>query len=222
MSNNVDTKSVSSYDYLYKNKRTIIMVIGVILILIALIGFIMISGVQTGSSDNIGVSGSIVRSSTGGSEDGEINPTTEVVAEFFCIFFLIFGVAMVVYVAVNNNIQEKLFKSGKTFYAALLVSGKKDITEQARAAAAAADAQKSGEEINKIGGRPPIDYMSSMPSNTIYNQTPNSPSMMPMNTVYNQAPQSFESIQPSSVSQLPTAPNMECIRKCTQDFKTIS
>lgn len=249
MSNNVDTKSVSSYDYLYKNKRTIIMVVGVLLIIIALIGFIMISGVQTGSSDNIGVSGSIVRSSTGGSEDGEINPTTEVVAEFFCICFLIFGVAMVVYVGVNNKIQEKLFKSGKTFYAALLVSGKKEIPKSAEDAALAADVQKSAEEIGKITGVAPVPNIPNMPMNTVYNQAPQVPqspstmyqtmmypqglqapqslqpsSVIPMNN-YSQAPQSFDSNLPSSASSLPTNVNMECIKQCTgtNNFKqTIS
>lgn len=110
------------------NKHYVMMGFGVVFLLISLIAFMMISGVQTGSSDN-GSSGSTVQASTGGSEDGEINPTTEVVAEFLAILFLVIGMFLLVRAWTLSNASSKLIEGGDALGAWILNGGKNSSPE---------------------------------------------------------------------------------------------
>lgn len=130
----------ASTEKMYKNTHNIMMIFGIIFFLIALIGFFVISGVQTGSSDNTS-SGSMVTSSTGGQQDGEINPTAEVISEFLCILFLIIGIAMIVYAWTISSVQSNLFKEG-AYRAALAIAGKTDVSEQVKKEATEAEVAK--------------------------------------------------------------------------------
>lgn len=107
----------------FMNSHKLMLFFAIIFIIIALVGLIALSGAQTGSSNTSG-SGSMIKSSTGGEENGQINPTSEVVAEFFIIMFTILGVAMLTYVYTIKKSSSKLFDADMP-YAALVVGGKK-------------------------------------------------------------------------------------------------
>lgn len=153
---NSTAKTVSKWgdagtEKMYKNSHNIMMAFGIILLLIAIIGFFVISGVQTGSSDNTS-SGSMVTSSTGGQEDGEINPTAEVISEFLVVCFLIIGVGLVVYAWTISNVQSNLFKNG-AYRAALWVAGKKDTSEEVKKEASEAEIIKMFHENPDIANK---------------------------------------------------------------------
>ena len=125
------TKALSSAYSAAKNinGHTIMLIIGFICLIIALVGFFSLCGVQTGTCETSGV-GSLVVSSTGGSEDGTINPTTEVVAEFLIIMFTVIGVAMLAYVWTITRVTKKLLLDNKYPAAAILINGVKNIDEK--------------------------------------------------------------------------------------------
>lgn len=100
-----------------------IIAIGVILLVLAFIWLIGLSGVQTGSCTTSGL-GSLVASSLG--EDLTPNPTYEVISEFFIVLFVILGVGMIAYVLTTKRAADKLLEKGEV-YSALIVNGKKDI-----------------------------------------------------------------------------------------------
>lgn len=97
--------------------------IAIVLLIIAVIGLISLCGVQTGSSNTSGC-GSAIQSSTGGEENGQINPTTEVVAEFFIVLFTVIGVAMLTYVLTIKKASSKLIEKNQK-YAAIIINGNK-------------------------------------------------------------------------------------------------
>lgn len=96
--------------------------IGFLLLVLALAGFITISGAQTGSSQTSGL-GSMVISSTN-PNGTDMNPTTEVVGEFLCILLLVFGVSMITYSWTTSKIQKELIETGN-YVSALVVNGGK-------------------------------------------------------------------------------------------------
>lgn len=134
------------------NKHNIMLIFAIIFIIIALLGLLALSGVQTGSSQTSGL-GSLVESSTGGEEDGVINPATEVVAEFLIVLLIIIGVAMLTYVMTINGASNKLIKKEQN-YAALLINGNKNVDKTAAEQLKKEDVQYL---INDLG----------LPSNTI-------------------------------------------------------
>lgn len=105
------------------NAHTAMLVIAVILLIIAFVWLIGLSGVQTGSCTTSGL-GSLVASSMG--DDLTPNPTYEVISEFFIALFLILGVGMLAYVLTTKRAADKLIEKGEV-YSALIVNGKKDI-----------------------------------------------------------------------------------------------
>lgn len=105
------------------NTHTPMIVVAFLLLMIAFIWLIGLSGVQTGSCTTSGL-GSLVASST--NEDLTPNPTYEVVSEFFIAMFLILGVAMLAYVMTTKRAADKLIERGEV-YGALIVNGKKDL-----------------------------------------------------------------------------------------------
>lgn len=110
------------------NGHNVMLVIAVIILLIAFVWLIGLSGVQTGSSTTSGF-GSIVLSSQ--LDDGTVNPTYEVVAEFFIALFLIIGVGMLAYVLTVKRVANKLIDEHE-YYSALVVNGKKDVSKDLR------------------------------------------------------------------------------------------
>lgn len=119
------------------NKHYVMWFFGIICLLIGLIGFILISGAQTGSSDTAGC-GCLVKACTGGSEDGEINVTTEVVSEFLSIILLVVGLGMCVYSWTLSDISTKLINAGK-YSAALAINASKNVMPNAKKEAEMAD-----------------------------------------------------------------------------------
>lgn len=115
-----------AYDAAFKNKHLIVMIFGIIFIIIAIVGLIALWGAQTGSSQSSGI-GSLVLSST--SDDGTMNSTTEVVAEFLIVMFTILGIGMLTYVWVVDKNVKTLVNNGQT-YGAILVAGNKKITPE--------------------------------------------------------------------------------------------
>lgn len=106
------------------NKHTWMLVIGVIFLILAVLGFFSICGAQTGSCTTSGI-GSAVESSTGG--DGNLNPTTEVVGEFLVFLLLGISVGLLTYVWTMSNVSKKLLDGANgNMYAgaALLINGK--------------------------------------------------------------------------------------------------
>lgn len=104
------------------------LIFGVIFLILAFFGAIALSGAQTGSCYTSGL-GSAIRSSTGGEEDGNPNPTAEVLAEFFIFILLAAGVAMVTYVMVVKKKAGQLLDAGQT-KAALIVNGNKKLDKE--------------------------------------------------------------------------------------------
>lgn len=133
------SKNVFSKEWSDKNinKHYVMWVFGIIFLLIGLIGFILISGAQTGSSDTAG-SGCLVKLCTGGSEDGNINVTTEVVSEFFAIIFLIIGLGMCVYAWTLSDISTQLINAGQ-YSAALAFNSAKNLSSNTKKEAELAD-----------------------------------------------------------------------------------
>lgn len=119
------------------NKHYVMWFFGIICLLIGLIGFILISGAQTGSSDTAGC-GCLVKACTGGSEDGEINVTTEVVSEFLAILFLVVGLGLCVYAWALSDISTKLMNAGQ-YTAALTINAAKGMMPNAKKEAEMAD-----------------------------------------------------------------------------------
>lgn len=111
----------------FLNAHNIMLAFAIIFLFIALVGLIALSGAQTGSSETSGV-GSLVVSSTGGQQNGEINPTAEVISEFFIILFTILGVAMLTYVVITKKHATDLLNKGQ-LYAAMIINGNKSISE---------------------------------------------------------------------------------------------
>lgn len=107
------------------NAHTGMLIAAIILIVISFIWLVGLSGVQTGSSTTSGF-GSIVMSSE--IDDGTVNPTYEVVAEFFIFLFLVIGVGMLAYVLTTTRAATKLLKNGQ-YHAALIVNGNKDVNK---------------------------------------------------------------------------------------------
>lgn len=101
----------------------------ILFLFLALFGALALSGAQTGSCYTSGL-GSAIRSSTGGQEDGQPNPTAEVIAEFFIFLLLCIGVAMVTFIFTTKRAAGKLIDAGEP-RAALIVDGKKDISKEA-------------------------------------------------------------------------------------------
>lgn len=106
------------------NRHTVLIIVGVICVFIAIVGFLSLCGYQTGTCETSGV-GSLVTSSFE-TTDGEINPTAEVLSEFLIIMFTVIGVAMLAYVWTISRASKKLVKEGDTL-GALMINGKKDI-----------------------------------------------------------------------------------------------
>lgn len=119
------------------NGHTVMLVFAVILLFISFIWLVGLSGVQTGSSNTSGF-GSIVLSSQ--IDDGTVNPTYEVVAEFFIILFTIMGVAMLTYVLTIKRAASKLIDE-KQLKAALIVNGSKNVSSDINQEATAAQLQ---------------------------------------------------------------------------------
>jgi hypothetical protein len=105
------------------NGHTYIIIFAIIFLIIAFVGALVLSGTQTGCIETAGC-GSLIRSSTGGEVDGEINPTSEVIAEFLIIFFLVLGVGMAAYAWTMSRVTSKLIDDYPA--AALVINGKKE------------------------------------------------------------------------------------------------
>ena len=112
----------------FLNTHNVMFGFAIMFLIIAIVGLISLSGVQTGSSNTSGC-GSAIQSSTGGQQDGQINPTAEVVAEFFIVLFTVLGVAMITYVMTIKGAAKKLVEANQN-YAAILINGNKGISEQ--------------------------------------------------------------------------------------------
>lgn len=111
----------------FLNTHNVMFGFAIMFLIIAIVGLISLSGVQTGSSNTSGC-GSAIQSSTGGQQDGQINPTAEVVAEFFIVLFTVLGVAMITYVMTIKGAAKKLVEANQN-YAAILINGNKGISE---------------------------------------------------------------------------------------------
>ena len=112
----------------FLNSHNVMLFFAVVFLIIALVGLIALSGAQTGSSETSGV-GSLVISSTGGQVNGEINPTAEVISEFFIILFTVLGIAMLTYVILTKKYATDLLNKGH-LAAAMIINGNKSITEK--------------------------------------------------------------------------------------------
>lgn len=129
-------KNINNYHFM--------LVFGIIFLLIGLIGYFVISGTQAGWCNQDGEgSGCFVQwitSNQGG--DGTLNTTTEVVAEFFAIMFIIVGVFLTVYSVAHTNISNTLLNY-KQYQALLLLNKSKYSDDDAISEAECADlAQK--------------------------------------------------------------------------------
>lgn len=103
-----------SYDYAAGlNRHTWMIVVSIILLFVGLIGFISLCGAQTGSSETAGC-GSLVASSTGDDGEGDIDPTTEVVAEFLIVLFFVLGIGLLTYAWTITSVSKKLINEGFT------------------------------------------------------------------------------------------------------------
>lgn len=115
--NNEISNNSAEFFARYLNKHHVMLFFGIIILLIGLVGYLLISGAQSGSCDTE-FSGGLVKSSTGNDNDGNtINTATEVVAEVFCIIFIIIGVGLCVNVLANYKVNNvlKLYKQYKAF-----------------------------------------------------------------------------------------------------------
>lgn len=150
--NNSMQKSFVDWGKATMNTHTPMLVIAVILLVLAFIWLIGLSGVQTGSSTASGF-GSIVMSSM--NEDmTTINPTYEVISEFFIVLFVILGIGMLTYVLTIKKAASKLIDRGEV-YSALIVNGKKDLDA---ATVTKANKEQLQKEITLLGM--PVDTIS--------------------------------------------------------------
>lgn len=103
------------------NKHHVMLFFGIFFFLIGVIGYFIISGAQLGSC-NTEYSGAFVKSSTSNDNDNsEINTTTEIVAELFCVLFLLIGTILVVY-AMTLMKTNDLLQRYKQFKAILILN----------------------------------------------------------------------------------------------------
>lgn len=103
------------------NKHHVMLFFGIFFFLIGMIGYFIISGAQLGSC-NTEYSGAFVKSSTGNDNEGDtINTTTEVIAELFCIIFLIIGTMLIAY-AMTLMRTNDLLKRYRQFKAILVLN----------------------------------------------------------------------------------------------------
>lgn len=110
----------------FLNNHNIMLAFAIVFLVLAFIWLIGLSGMQTGSSTASGF-GSLVFSSE--DESGNLNPTYEVISEFFIALFLILGVAMLTYILTVKKSAQKLVAAGQ-LHSAIIVNGNKDISEQ--------------------------------------------------------------------------------------------
>jgi hypothetical protein len=126
------------------NKHHVMLFIGIICLLIGFIGYLVISGTQAGWCNTNGEgSGCFVKWITSNEDsNGTLNTTTEVVAEFFAIMFIVVGVVLTTYALTLTNLSKTLL-SYKQYQALLLLNKAKDADEKAMTDAEYADlAQK--------------------------------------------------------------------------------
>lgn len=144
---NTISKNPNFFFLNYVTQYHFMLFIGIVLLLIGIVGYLLISGTQLGSS-NTEFSGGLVKSSTNSENDGEINHTTEVIAELFAIIFLIVGLFLIVRSVTLGNVTD-ILKKYKQYQGLLIlndsISSDSEIMKEAQMA----------ELANKIKENPP-------------------------------------------------------------------
>lgn len=143
-----DSKSGTGDYNKYFNRHIVLIVFGIIFMFLAIVGYIALCGAQTGSSETSGL-GSFVAAS-GGSEDGTLSPTTEVVTEFLLLLFTILGVLMLTYVFTIKHAASNLVNKNQ-YQAALIVNGNKEVNKDILKKAEDQDLQELVKELQLPG-----------------------------------------------------------------------
>lgn len=124
LSKNSINENTRAFFAQYVSSYHVILIIGLILFLTGVIGYFIISGAQTGSC-NTENSGCFVKWITSNQDSDNSNTSTQIVAEFFCISFLLIGTMMLVYGYVNRDVN-RILKQKKQLNALLLLNGVDD------------------------------------------------------------------------------------------------
>lgn len=183
------------------NEHNVMMFFAIVFLIIAFIWLIGLSGTQTGSCNASGF-GSIVLSSQ--DEDGNTNPTYEVIAEFFIALFLIIGVAMLTYILTTKNNAKKLVDQ-EQYYAAMIINGNKDLSKEDLDKAEKADAERLKEKMKDETNFIP-NYMKDG-ARRMYNGVREGAGQMYNGYSYNEAPirRSEAGVEMSPMSRSPNA-----------------
>lgn len=119
MPNNIDSKTFYEKNI---NHRTWTIVMAVLLLFIALIGFFQICSIQAGWCDGCGCAASSIESS--GNDDGTIDPSCVAVWEFFVVCLIMISSALLFYYLSLVNSSKKLIAAGNLYGAASINSSK--------------------------------------------------------------------------------------------------